>query len=72
MNYRPSSRILIIGRSRPGKANALLNIINHQSDIDKIYLYIEDPFKGIVLSEKLNENIYCTYFMKKKYLSSFM
>ena len=34
-------RILIIG-SGSGKTNALLNLINNQSDIDKIYLYAKD------------------------------
>ena len=32
-------RILITGGSGFGKANALLSLINNQSDIDKIYLY---------------------------------
>ena len=36
-------RILIIGGSRSGKRNVLLNLINHQPDIDKIYLYAKDP-----------------------------
>ena len=31
-------RILIVGGSRSGKTNALLNLINNQPDIDKIYL----------------------------------
>ena len=35
-------RILIIGGSRSGKTNALLNLINKQNDIDKIYLYTKD------------------------------
>ena len=35
-------RILIIGGSGPGKTNALLNLINEQNDIDKIYLYAKD------------------------------
>ena len=34
--------ILIIGGSRSGKTNALLNLINHEPDIDKIYLYAKD------------------------------
>ena len=38
-------KILIIEGSGSGKANALLNLINNQSDIDKIYLYEEDPYK---------------------------
>ena len=35
-------RILIIGGSGSGKTNALLNLINEQGDIDKIYLYAKD------------------------------
>ena len=35
-------RILIIGGSGSGKTNALLNLINEQNDIDKIYLYARD------------------------------
>ena len=35
-------RILIIGGSGSGKTNALLNLINKQNDIDKIYLYAKD------------------------------
>ena len=36
-------RILIIGGYGSGKTNALLNLINNQPDIDKIYLYIKNP-----------------------------
>ena len=36
-------RILIIAGSEIGKKNTLLNLINHKSDIDKIYLYEKDP-----------------------------
>ena len=32
-------RILIIGGFGSGKTNALINLINEQDDIDKIYLY---------------------------------
>ena len=40
-------RILIIGGSRSGKTNVLLNLTkNQQPDIDKIYFYIKDPFKS--------------------------
>ena len=35
-------RILIIGGSGSGKTNALLNLINEQKDIDKIYLHAKD------------------------------
>ena len=39
-------RILIIGSSGSGKTNALLNLIENQRDIDKIYLYAKDPYKA--------------------------
>ena len=48
-----SYRILIIGGSGSGKTNTLLNLINEQKDIDKIYLYAKD------LSESK-----CDYFIK--------
>ena len=38
-------RILLIGGSGSGKTNALLNLINNQPDIDKIYLYAKDPYE---------------------------
>ena len=38
-------RILIIGGSRSGKTNVVLEIIKQQQpDIDKIYLLVKDPF----------------------------
>ena len=40
-------RILIIGGSRSGKTNVLLNLIkNQRADIDKIYLYVKDQVKS--------------------------
>ena len=39
-------RILIIGGSGSGKANVLLNLIENQPDIDKIYLYAKDPYEA--------------------------
>ena len=38
--------IILIGDSGSGKTNALLNLINNQPDIDKIYLYAKDPFEA--------------------------
>ena len=35
-------RIFIIGGSGSGKTKILLNLINKQKDIDKIYLYAKD------------------------------
>ena len=42
--YHPH-RILIIGVSGSGKTNVLLNLINNQSDIGKIYLYAKDTYE---------------------------
>ena len=39
-------RILIIGGSGYGKTNALLNLINNQPDIDKIYLSATDLYEA--------------------------
>ena len=39
-------RIHIVGGSALGKINALLNLINNQPDIDKIYLYAKDPYEA--------------------------
>ena len=36
-------RIFIIGGIRSGKTNVLLNLINNEPDIDRIYLYTKDP-----------------------------
>ena len=33
---------MLIGGSRSGKTNTLLNLINEQNDIDKIYLHARD------------------------------
>ena len=38
-----SARVLIIRGSGSVKTNALLNLVNHQPDIDKIYIYAKDP-----------------------------
>ena len=39
-------KILIIGGSVSGKTNVLLNLIENQPDIDKIYLYAKDPYEA--------------------------
>ena len=39
-------KILHVGSLGSRKTNALLNSINNQSDIDKIYLYAKDPCKA--------------------------
>ena len=39
-------RILINRRSGSGKTNASLHLINHELDIDKIYLHAKDPYEA--------------------------
>ena len=39
-------RILIIDGSGSGKTNVLLNVMENQPNIDKIYLYAKDPYKA--------------------------
>ena len=39
-------RILIIGGSGSAKTNLLLNLIENQPDIDKIYLDAKDPYES--------------------------
>ena len=52
-------RILIIGWSGSGKTNTLLNLINGQHDIDKIYLYARDlnepKYKILIKNVKMQE-----------------
>ena len=49
-------RILIIEGSGLGKTNTLLNLINNQSDIDKIYLYSKDPYEPKYQSKYFNDS----------------
>ena len=63
MAYIPDHpyRILLVGGSGSGKTNALLNLINNQPNIDKIYLYAKDPYEAkyqylINKREKVGEN----------------
>ena len=39
-------RILIIGGSGSWKTDLLLNLIENQPDIDKMYLYAKDPYEA--------------------------
>ena len=41
-----SYRILIIRGSGSGETNYLFNVINHQPDIDKIFLQAKDPYEA--------------------------
>ena len=53
-------RILIIGGSESGKTNTLLNVINEQHDIDKIYFHAKDlnePKYEILIKKRENAGI---------------
>ena len=39
-------RILIVGGSGSEETNSLLNLINNQPDVDKIYLYSKYPYEA--------------------------
>ena len=53
-------QILIICDSGSGKTNALLNMINHEPDIDKVYLYAKNPFEAkfqLLINERENTGL---------------
>ena len=39
-------RMLITGSSGSSITDSLFNLVNHQPDIDKIYLYAKDPYEA--------------------------
>ena len=47
--------ILITWGSGSRKTNALLNLIDHQPDIDKTYLYAKDPYEVIIYQWLINK-----------------
>ena len=45
--HNPSwQEIAEVGGSGTGNTNPLLNLINNESDIDKIYLHAKDPYEA--------------------------
>ena len=38
--------MLKLGGSGSGKKKSFFNLISHQPDIDKIYLYVKDPYEA--------------------------
>ena len=64
-------RILTIGGSGSVKTNLLLNLIENQPDIDKIYLYAKDPYEAkYQYLIKKRENVGINYFNDPKALLS--
>ena len=60
-------RILIIRGSGSGKTNALLNLVNHKSDIDKIYFYAKDPSKvkyHLLINKRKSTDLKCLNYSK--------
>ena len=56
-------RILIIGGSGSQRKNSLFNLINHQSDIDKIYLYAKNPYEA---KYQFNKKAIYKFLIKKR------
>ena len=53
-------RTVILGSSGSGKINTLLNLINEQNDIDKIYLYardLDEPKYQILIKKRKDAEI---------------
>ena len=57
-------RVLIIGGSGSGKTNLLLNWIENQPDIDKIYLYAKDIIILKILKLLSSVQMICLMFTK--------
>ena len=54
--------IQILKSCGSGKTNALLNIINNELDINKIYLYAKDPYKSwyqLLISKRESTGLKC-------------
>ena len=62
-------RIFIIGGIRSGKTNVLLNLINNEPDIDRIYLYTKDPCEAkyqLLINKRESTNL--NYLIIRKLL----
>ena len=60
-------RVLIVGGSGPGKTYTFLNLINHEPDINKVYLYTKDPHEAkcqLLINKR--ESIGLNYFNDSK------
>ena len=57
-------RVLIVEGYGSGQTNALLKLINHELDIDKIYLYARDPYEAKYQKLLLKTQMIWTIFIK--------
>ena len=56
-------RTLMVGGSGSGKTNVLLNLINKEPDIGKLYLYAKDPYKAkykILIDKRESTDLKCS------------
>ena len=57
-----SYRILVVGVYGSGKTNALFDLINHETDIDKMYFYAKDPYEAcyqlLISKRKIIEKVF--------------
>ena len=61
--------ILIIGGSGSGKVNVLLNVIkNWRPDLDKIDLFVKDPFESkyqLLINRRFTNNWWCLWKFRR-------
>ena len=53
--------------SRSGKTNALLNLINHDPDIDKICLFAKNPYEAkyqLLINKRESTGLKCLNYSK--------
>ena len=53
---------MIIGGWGFGKTNSFFNLISHQADIDKIYLYAKNPYEGkyqLLVNKRKSTDLKC-------------
>ena len=57
-----SYRRLVVRVYGSGKTNALLDLINHETDIDKMYFYAKDPceacYQLLISKRKIIEKVF--------------
>ena len=60
-------RTVIVGGTGSGKINAMLNLINHDPDIDKIFSYVKDLYEAkyqLLINKRENAQMKGMIFIK--------